>query len=158
MALLLGAFLWIRWPIMYSATSRVSLRCPTQRDPFWVQTEMDYIRSRPFLEGVIKNLELDRRWALEKSFRTEQENFFRLREMITLEQFRGTMLLPISVKSDNPNEALIIANGIVDHYAFVSSNLSAEPIFIDRAEMPNAPAPFQLSDFNRIISYKVTID
>lgn len=88
-------------------------------DPYWVQTEFEKIQSKLILYPVITNLNLNRKWA--QRFKEEGElrtdiTYMILKGSIDVSQARNTSLIEIRAESEDPNEAMLIANEIADVY------------------------------------------
>jgi capsular polysaccharide biosynthesis protein/predicted Ser/Thr protein kinase len=109
-------------------------------DPFFMQTEVETIRSQLVLAKVVNRLELPVRWrqrfgtdSLSNSMALELLNKF-----LDVRQSRNTSLIEIRVFDDDNKEAAEIANAIVDAYR------DARPIarveVVDHAEPARRPA------------------
>lgn len=87
-------------------------------DPFWLQTQFEVIQSSSILYDVIKNLNLNEKWASKfevPKLRTEETYGF-LKNQINVKQSRNTSLIEIWVYSENKEEAAEIANTIAEVY------------------------------------------
>jgi capsular exopolysaccharide synthesis family protein len=87
-------------------------------DPYWVQTEFEKIQSKLILYEVITNLDLNRKWGekfKEGELRTDI-TYKLLKSQIEVSQARNTSLIEISVRSDVPEDAAVIANRIAEVY------------------------------------------
>jgi succinoglycan biosynthesis transport protein ExoP len=89
-------------------------------DPFWLQTEFEVIQSSSVLNEVIKNLNLNEKWAAQYGLaggklKTE-ETYGILKGKINVKQSRNTSLIEIWVYDENKEEAAEIANTIADVY------------------------------------------
>lgn len=87
-------------------------------DPYWVQNEFEKIQSKVILFPVITNLNLHQTWAgkLKKGELSAAEVYPMLKQKLEVSQTRGTSLIEITFKSNDPNEAARIANAVADEY------------------------------------------
>ncbi|MCE0498080.1 MAG: hypothetical protein LV481_09065 [Methylacidiphilales bacterium] len=91
---------------------------PENQDAF--QKEVKIIQSPDILVPIIKNQGLDRIWA--QRFKTGQvimpimEALHHLQKNLTIELVRGTNIIRVTARSEIPQEAADIANGVVDGY------------------------------------------
>ena len=106
------------WPLataprLYVSTTRVQLFNPNAAnqgyDPFWMQTQMEMLRSKRVLENVVAILKLGEKWSLKPA---DAAN--RLRPRVKVAQLRNTTLMEIRVGSEDPAEAAAIADAIAD--------------------------------------------
>jgi capsular polysaccharide biosynthesis protein len=106
----------------------------------WFQTEVERLQSRMVLYQVITNLNLNRTWGekFKEGELSTDLTYALLKRQIHLRPARGTALLEIRVRSDDPMEAAAIANAIAAAYRTLrtSSPLvkSSAVEMIDRAE------------------------
>lgn len=88
-------------------------------DPYFMQTEFEVIQSERVLDKVIEKLDLNRVWQRKygsaNPFKTA-ESRMALKRMIDLRPSRNTMIIDITVFSDNKQEAADIANAIAEVY------------------------------------------
>lgn len=88
-------------------------------DPYFIQTEFEVIQSEKVLDKVIDSLHLNEAWqkkyGSETKFKTP-ETRAALKHMIDLRPERNTMLIDITVYSDNKQEAADIANAVAQAY------------------------------------------
>jgi polysaccharide biosynthesis transport protein len=88
-------------------------------DPYFIQTEFEVIQSEKVLDKVIEKLNLNEAWqkkyGSESKFKTS-ESRMALKRMIDLRPERNTMLMDITVYSDNKQEAAQIANAVAEVY------------------------------------------
>ena len=128
------------FPNSFSSTARVYVGVSGQGA---LVTEIEKIRSRAILLPVVTNLSLTSKWAEkyheEKPLHVEHALAL-LRRQLRVEPARGTLLLKITIKSEDPVEAPSIANAIASSY--ISSPLSPrapdgnlEAKILDQAQM-----------------------
>lgn len=89
-------------------------------DSIWLGTEFEVIQSSSVLNEVIKNLNLNEKWAAQYGLaggklKTE-ETYNILKEKINVKQSRNTSLIEIWVYGENKEEVAEIANTIADVY------------------------------------------
>ena len=122
---------------MYSATAEMQVKprgiadipafnigtTDKPEDPDVFQAEIEIIQSPDILMSIIKNQGLDRIWA--QRFGTGQavmpimEALHHLQKNLTIERRRYTSLFKVTARSEVPQEAADIANGVVDQYKAV---------------------------------------
>lgn len=88
-------------------------------DPYFVQTEFEVIQSELVLSNVVQALELQSEWRNESADGQKlkaQEAMALLRDKLALNAAKGTGLVEIRAKSDNPEEAAKIANAVAEAY------------------------------------------
>ncbi|HWF19283.1 MAG TPA: Wzz/FepE/Etk N-terminal domain-containing protein, partial [Verrucomicrobiae bacterium] len=89
-------------------------------DPYFIQTEFEVIQSEKVLDKVIDKLDLNTAWqrkyGSDSKFKTS-ESRQALKRMIELRPERNTMLIDITVYSDNKQEAMQIANTVAEVYS-----------------------------------------
>jgi capsular exopolysaccharide synthesis family protein len=94
-------------------------RGSTVFDPYFIQTEFEYIQSKIVLHKVIEDTGLNRRWAARYNdgvaLKTPQ-TFLLLKNKMGVRQFRNTSYIEISVRSESADEAAEIANKIAAVY------------------------------------------
>lgn len=87
-------------------------------DAYWLEKEVETLQSRIVLYQVITNLDLNRKWG--EKFKdgqlTADLSYALLKRQMHVRPARGTALLQIRVRSDDPTEAAAIANGIAEVY------------------------------------------
>ncbi|MBI5385201.1 MAG: M48 family metalloprotease [Verrucomicrobia bacterium] len=89
-------------------------------DPNWVQTEIETLRSKAVLYGVVDNLGLTKQWAGRYGQSGElkkEQTYLLLKRMVTVQQLRASSLLEIRVTSQERDEATKLANAIAETYA-----------------------------------------
>ncbi|MHC1764195.1 MAG: protein kinase [Verrucomicrobiia bacterium] len=133
-------------PKTYVSTARVHLQraagpdvAVVERvfDPFFVQTEMEKIKSSAVITEVIEQLELDKRWgvwggaALSKLEATKL-----LLRALNVRQTRNTSLLEVRFYSKYPVEAADVANAIAETYVKKQQGRAA---IVDRAFSSSTP-------------------
>jgi capsular polysaccharide biosynthesis protein len=113
-------------PESYASTARVlvkptatsSSQAPTY-DPYFIQTTLEIIKSPAVLNPVIDTLNLNQAWG-KKYFNGEllksSETREILKQRVQLVPVRNTMLIAITVYSDDKEEAAQIANAIASAY------------------------------------------
>ena len=88
-------------------------------DPYFLQTQFEVIQSEKVLGKVVDNLKLNDTWSDKygqgKSL-SKEESIAQLRKDLQLRPYRGTDLVEIKVKSDQPEEAARLANAVADAY------------------------------------------
>ncbi|HZV34221.1 MAG TPA: polysaccharide biosynthesis tyrosine autokinase [Verrucomicrobiae bacterium] len=98
-------------------------------DPYFIQTEFEVIQSEKVLDKVIEKLHLNEAWqkkyGAEAPFKT-YESRAALKRMIDLRPERNTMLIDITVYSDNKDEAAAIANAVAEEYKDYRQNQRKE--------------------------------
>jgi Mg-chelatase subunit ChlD/Tfp pilus assembly protein PilE len=92
----------------------------TLYDPYFIQTEFETIQSDRVLGRVVKDLNLDQKWA--KGGRaggglSTNEAIAKLKTMLDLKPVKNTSNIEIGAKSDKPSEAAEIANAVARAYA-----------------------------------------
>jgi|ERR1017187_998860 capsular polysaccharide biosynthesis protein len=112
-------------PESYASTARIKVgpdepvQGATAYDPYFIQTTFEIIQSQLVLEPAIKALDLNTKWG-KKYFNGETlkttESLEILKQRLQLAPVRNTMLLAITVYSDDKNEAAQIANAIAACY------------------------------------------
>ncbi len=92
---------------------------PVGYDPYFTQTEFEVIQSERVLSNVVQELGLESRWGKESAGGrklTAQEAMTQLRGKLDLKPVKGTSLIEIRTKSDDPQEAANIANAVAQTY------------------------------------------
>ena len=87
-------------------------------DPYWFQKEVEKLQATTVLYEVITNLDLNLKWGQkfkEGELRTDL-TYALLKKQVDILQSRGTALIEIHVRSDDPTEASTIANSIAEVY------------------------------------------
>ena len=119
--LLVGGLIQFIIPPTFESVARISIQPETIKIPsneHWIQTEMETLQSRIVLYQVITNLDLNRKWG--EKFKEGQLaadlSYALLKRQLHIRPARGTALLQIQVRSDDPTEAAAIANGIAEVY------------------------------------------
>jgi uncharacterized protein involved in exopolysaccharide biosynthesis len=128
---LCGAGLWLLLsPAQYRATATIALKAddmdivsaPGQGmsyDPYFLQTELETIKSAVVLSNVVEALNLKVVWGKKYGDGSPLETaktIKRLQWRMKLEPVRNTTLIKISFTSEDPNEAARIANAIPKAY------------------------------------------
>jgi polysaccharide biosynthesis transport protein len=108
-----------------------------------LDTQAEIIRSAPVLESVIRSLNL-------KDGNGEALEPEALAKKLTIRGVRGTDVLVISYKSDDPREAMMVVNTVIDRYikANVQSNRSEAAAARDfiAQELPKNEAEVKAAD------------
>lgn len=94
-------------------------------DPYFIQTEFEVIQSERILSNVVQELNLQEQWGEKYAGGTklkQQEALSLLREKLNLKPVRGTSLIEIRAKSEDPQEAANIANAVAETYQDYRSN------------------------------------
>lgn len=94
-------------------------QAPAFYDPYFVQTEVEAIRSDAVLGSVVDNLKLQEAWAKKRGTSTplpKSEAVKMLKEQLDVKSVGKTDLLDIGVKSDKPEEAANLANAVAQSY------------------------------------------
>lgn len=108
-------------PPTFESMARISVSAEKNEMPGngqWVQTEVERLQSKMVLYQVITNLDLNRTWG-EKFKEGELPtdlSYMLLKSQLHVQPSRGTTLLEIRARSDDPAEAAAIANGIAEAY------------------------------------------
>lgn len=88
-------------------------------DPYFIQTEFEVIQSEVILGKVIDQLKLNEKWAPKygggERLKTP-ETMMILKSRMDLKPVRNTSLIEITVFTENPEEAAILANAIAETY------------------------------------------
>ncbi|MCF7838616.1 MAG: polysaccharide biosynthesis tyrosine autokinase [Candidatus Marinimicrobia bacterium] len=87
--------------------------------PFFMRTQYEVIQSRPMLNEVVRNLDLQVVWGKTRGDGTPLSREAALRELrgsLKVEQYRETSLIAINVYREDPAEAMRIANEIAQVY------------------------------------------
>ncbi len=125
-------------PQLSSENGKVTL---TVWDPYVSQNLLEEIRSETVLRKVISNLGLSEEWGKKYNLAPPPQRIAQalnlLRERITVQPIRNTMLFEISCLNDNPDEAKAIANGVAEAYREY------------RAEQHNKSARFAINSLER---------
>ncbi len=91
-------------------------------DPYQLQTEFQRMQSRPVLERVVEQLNLQEEWARKYKSPTPlgKEQAYRvLKSQISVQQSHNSTLVEIHAYSDNKDEAAKVANKVSEVYAEV---------------------------------------
>ena len=120
-------------PKIYMANARISVgqdslntevfhssQSQTGYNPIFVATQYEIIKSRQILYDVIRNLDLQRKWAA--TFEVEglipiEDCFKILDDQVKVRPYRDTTLIDILAYNQDPEEAAEIANAVVSAYA-----------------------------------------
>jgi succinoglycan biosynthesis transport protein ExoP len=89
-------------------------------DPYFIQTEFEVIQSELILDPVIERLNLNEVWQKKFNNPTKlktSDTRAILKSMIELRPVRNTLLIDITVYSDNSQEAANIANAVAEVYS-----------------------------------------
>ena len=103
---------------------------PVGYNPVFVATQYEIIKSRQILYDVIRNLDLQRKWAV--TFEAEglipiEDCFNILDDQIKVRPYRDTTLIDILAYNQVPEEAAEIANGVAKAYeAYRLDNIREE--------------------------------
>ena len=88
-------------------------------DPYFIQTEFEVIQSETILSNVVDRLDLNNEWGKKyndgQKFKTH-ETMAILKGRLDLRPRRNTTLIDIRVFSENPNDAVKLANEIAETY------------------------------------------
>ena len=88
-------------------------------DPYFIQTEFEVIQSETILSNVVDRLDLNNEWGKKyndgQKFKTH-ETVAILKGRLDLRPRRNTTLIDIRVFSENPNDAVKLANEIAETY------------------------------------------
>ncbi len=132
LVVLTGTGVTFMLPKKYAATARILVRqdatdidvferqLNSAYNPFFLRTQYEIIRSKPILNEVIRNLNLEEIWG--KRFTdgeralTREETYEVLSGSISVEQARDTSLIEISVYSTDAQESARIANEVANVY------------------------------------------
>jgi uncharacterized protein involved in exopolysaccharide biosynthesis len=109
-------------------------------DPYFMQTQMEIIKSDAVLRNVVYQLGLARSMAAAYDIKTEfsaSDAVEMLRRQLQLSQSRNTSLLEIRVFSASSSQAEAIANAIPMQYASIAPH--ARMSIIDPARAPLRP-------------------
>jgi uncharacterized protein involved in exopolysaccharide biosynthesis len=117
-----GVGLWLLLsPPQYEATTRISIGVddPEIYDPYFIQTELEIIRSEFVLGKVVESLNLNVDWGKKhaggKDLKTSK-TIGLLERRLKLNPINNTRFLDISVTDENPDEAVKIADAIAQAY------------------------------------------
>jgi len=115
-----GVFYWTRMPRIFQATARFTM--PENRDlndPYFVQKELEKVRSKAVLNQAITDLNLKTKWAARYG-KDKQLNddwpYELLKQRVNVIQTRSTTLIEAQVRSEDAIEAAQIANEIALTY------------------------------------------
>ena len=116
-----GMIFWSRLPTIYQASAMFTMaENPNgvfDKDKF--QKEIEKLQSPLVLGQVITNLNLGQRWrATTKTSEklAEDSTFQMLKQRLNVRPTRGTRLIEVQVRSQDPGEAAQIANAIAEVY------------------------------------------
>lgn len=132
LVVLTGSLFTFTLPRVYEAESRIRVRQDdldisvfereiTQGyNPYFLRTEFEIIQSKPVLYKVIDDLDLLATWGKKNnedgSPLSRSEGHLELKGRLGVEQYRDTSLIAIRVRSEEPNEAAVIANTVANVY------------------------------------------
>jgi len=87
-------------------------------DPYFLQTEFEIIRSELILSNVVDRLKLNETWAGKAGGAKlkQADAIALLKSKLDLRRVGNTGLVEIGAKSDNPEEAAMIANAVAEAY------------------------------------------
>ena len=85
-------------------------------DPYFIQTEFETIQSEQVLGKVVKDLQLDEKWAKNGGKISTNEAIAKLKGMLDLKPVRSTRYIDIQVKGRKAEEAAEIANSVARSY------------------------------------------
>ncbi|MGD9874792.1 MAG: GumC family protein [Kiritimatiellia bacterium] len=132
LVVLTGTGVTFMLPKKYAATARILVRqdatdidvferqLNSAYNPFFLRTQYEIIRSKPILNEVIRNLNLEEIWG--KRFTdgeralSREETYEVLNGSISVAQARDTSLIEISVYSTDAQESARIANEVANVY------------------------------------------
>src|SRR5271157_5898428 len=130
-------------PPSYSSTARIRVErdqsdipsfmqgqmVPGMYDPYFIQTEFEVIQSERILGKVITNLNLREVWGQKYANGeklTMMEAMNGLKNHMALRPVRNTILIEIQVFSEDPEEAMKIANATAEAYRDYRKEARAE--------------------------------
>lgn len=122
-----GTIYTLTLPKIYAAQARIEINNEavvsnpfgdkaTQSDPYFLRTQYEVIKSRPILYEVIDRLNLQEVWGKSGKILPKELACKILRSSLDVGPFRGTSLVSIEAKRQNPKEAMCIANELAGVY------------------------------------------
>ena len=107
-------------PESYASTARVRVEiAATNMGPFFIQTQVEVIRSELVLSNAVKKLNLNELWG-KKYFAGETlkttESMKILMDRLSLAPARNSEIIAITIYSDDRREAATIANTVAGEY------------------------------------------
>lgn len=134
-------------PVTYCSTARISLEAPGAKvgdsSAYFLQSQFELLKSKRVLYPVIEKLQLREKWgrrlAAGEPLKSE-ETYRLLVNGVHFRQSRNTSLVEIRSYSEDPREAAVIANGVVEAYresAAIPRDLNVE--LVDPAEPSMRP-------------------
>lgn len=122
LVVLTGTVYTLLLPNLYEAAARITVQgdavCESPCEhcvyisPSFIQTEMMVLKSKPVLYEVMKRLELQQRWGTGGAKLPRSIALKILNQSLRISQLRGTTVIEIAVRRDNPDEAAELANEI----------------------------------------------
>lgn len=85
-------------------------------DPYFLRTQYEIIQSKPILYEVVNRLNLQEVWGRDGENIAKETAYKILRSSLDVSQFRDTNLIALTVRRQNPKEAMRIANELADVY------------------------------------------
>jgi capsular exopolysaccharide synthesis family protein len=85
-------------------------------DPYFLRTQYEIIQSKPILYEVVNRLNLQEVWGRNGEDIPKETAYKILRSSLDVSQFRDTNLIALTVRRQNPKEAMRIANELADVY------------------------------------------
>lgn len=132
-------------PKMYMSVARIQVQPATPNpqepvpfDPYFIQTEMEKLRSMEVAHRVAERLNLKREWAgrFGAESMSTREAAIQLNQRLDLRQTRNTWLIEIRFYSESAGEAAEIANAVAETSREMRPN---HITIVDRAEPSRRP-------------------
>lgn len=108
-------------PKVYTSTSRMKVSktdAPNAYDPYVIQTEFEVMQSPAVLDTVIRDLGLQAKWG--QQYSTGKLSMDEARQLLVssmeIRPVRNTALMEINIRSQDTQEAALIANAIARSY------------------------------------------
>jgi uncharacterized protein involved in exopolysaccharide biosynthesis len=140
-------------PRRFTATSRIVINktgLSFAYDPYFLQTQFEFIKSNPLLTKVVTQLGLAKTMAERYRIKgplSDAGAAQLLRNQIEILQYRDTELIEVRVVCESPAEAAAVANKIVEIYKAESALARVD--LVDGAIQPTRPnrpnVPFELA-------------
>lgn len=104
-------------------------------DPYFIQTEVEKVKSKKVLNQVIDQLKLNESWGYFDNSQplSREETYRKLAERIDVRQNANTSEMAITVKAAKPEEAALIATTVAKAYAGLQTNALARTRGKDQA-------------------------
>ncbi|MHC1762765.1 MAG: von Willebrand factor type A domain-containing protein [Verrucomicrobiia bacterium] len=117
-------------------------------DPYFVQTEVEKVKSKKVLNQVIDELKLNEAWGDYSNSQplSREEAYRKLAEKIDVRQNAKTSEMAITVKAAKPDEAALIANTVAKAYAGLQTNALARTRGKDQAGVGEAENGVRLAE------------